>query len=33
MRILLSWLGGTDLDCAAGTKDDLGPLARGITHY
>jgi len=33
MHILLSWLGGTDLDCAAGTKDGLGPLARGVMHY
>ena len=33
MRILLSWLGGTDLNCAAGTGEELGPLARGVTHY
>ena len=32
MRILLSWLGGTDLNCADGTDEGLGPLARGVTH-
>ena len=33
MHVLLSWVGKTDLNCADGTLEGLGPLARGVTHY
>lgn len=33
VKVLLTWLGGTDLRCAAGTSPGLGPLASGVTEY